>query len=158
MLARELGLNLEMADVECDSLLPAGLANWQPDAKSEKSLTDQLVEALQPYDGEIAAMISAKLEADGSDHTNDKFPVQLSTVDVEKGTARIALTAVPKDERFARCQANENVIEIESRRYSASPMVLQGPGAGPEITASGLFADILHLSRTLVEWNIPKIY
>lgn len=158
MLARELGLNLEMADVECDSLLPAGLANWQPDAKSDKSLTDQLVEALQPYDGEIAAMISAKLEADGSDHTNDKFPVQLSTVDVEKGTARIALTAVPKDERFARCQANENVIEIESRRYSASPMVLQGPGAGPEITASGLFADILHLSRTLVEWNIPKIY
>ena len=47
MLARELGLNLEMADVECDSLLPAGLANWQPDAKSDKSLTDQLVEALQ---------------------------------------------------------------------------------------------------------------
>jgi homoserine dehydrogenase len=36
-------------------------------------------------------------------------------------------------------------------------MVLQGYGAGADITASGLFADLLHLSRTLVEWNIPQI-
>ena len=49
------------------------------------------------------------------------------------------------------------MVEIFSRRYSKSPMVMQGPGAGPEITASGLFADLLHLSRTLVEWNIPVI-
>ena len=36
-------------------------------------------------------------------------------------------------------------------------MVLQGPGAGSEITASGLFSDLLHLSRSLVDWNIPTI-
>ena len=74
-----------------------------------------------------------------------------------EGTAKVTLEAVDKAARLARLQANENIIEISSRRYSASPMVLQGPGAGPEITASGLFADLLHLSRTLVEWNIPKI-
>ena len=47
-------------------------------------------------------------------------------------------------------------VEITSRRYSTSPMVLQGPGAGAGITASGLFSDVLHLSRTLVDWNIPN--
>ena len=36
-------------------------------------------------------------------------------------------------------------------------MILRGPGAGAATTASGLFADLLKLSRTLVEWNIPKI-
>ena len=72
------------------------------------------------------------------------------------GTARISIAQVDKESRIARCQANENIVEIESRRYSGSPMVLQGPGAGASITASGLFADVLQLSRTLVDWNIPE--
>jgi len=84
-------------------------------------------------------------------------PVQLAKVNVLEGTAAVELTSVPKDDRIARCRANENIVEISSRRYASSPMVLQGPGAGAEITASGLFADLLQLSRTLVEWNIPII-
>jgi homoserine dehydrogenase len=58
---------------------------------------------------------------------------------------------------FARCTSNENVIAISTQRYSPRPLIVQGPGAGPAITASGLFADLLALSRTLVDWNIPQI-
>jgi aspartokinase/homoserine dehydrogenase 1 len=78
-------------------------------------------------------------------------------VDVEKGIATVRLMPVPASDRVAQCHPNENVVEITTQRYSPRPMVLQGPGAGAEITASELFADLLHLARTLVEWNIPQI-
>jgi aspartokinase/homoserine dehydrogenase 1 len=86
-----------------------------------------------------------------------RLPVQLSEVDVEKGVATVKIVSLPAMERVAQCQANENIVEITTQRYSPRPMVLQGYGAGADITASGLFADLLHLSRTLVEWNIPQI-
>ena len=152
VLARELGLEINLDDVQWeDTLLPAALADWTPDtAAGSPKLGLQLVEALKPYDDEISARVTA-LMADG------KTPVQLCAVDVEAGTATIALEQVDSDSRLARCSANENIVEIYSRRYCDSPMVLQGPGAGAGITASGLFADLLHLSRTLVEWTIPII-
>ena len=77
---------------------------------------------------------------------------------VPHGRFTVMYVTVPASERLARCEANENVVEITTARYaSPTPMVLQGPGAGAAITASGLFADLLKLSRTLVEWNIPQI-
>ena len=151
VLARELGQDIELADVSCEPLLPEGLKAWEPDKSAgAPSIADQLIEALKPFDDEMRAKI------DGM-HSDDTVPVQLSTVDVEGGTATIELVTKPKASRIAMVSSNENFIEIESKRYSASPMILQGPGAGAEITASGLFADLLQLSRTLVEWNIPKI-
>ena len=66
------------------------------------------------------------------------------------------MTPSPRPQ-LTRAVGNDNIISITSRRYSPQPLVIQGPGAGAEITASGLFADLLHLSRTLVEWTIPKI-
>eukprot|EP00966_Prymnesium_polylepis_P195667 4535165-Prymnesium_polylepis.1 len=69
----------------------------------------------------------------------------------------MALTPLPPDNRMTRAVDNDNIIAITSGRYSPQPLVIQGPGAGADITASGLFADLLHLSRTLVEWTIPKI-
>ena len=154
VLARELGMQMTLDDVQVDSLLPGALQSWQPDASSDMSVAAQLVEALKPYDDEMGKVIADKVAASQID---EAVPAQVSRVDVAEGTAKVTLEAVNKAARLARLQANENIIEISSRRYSASPMVLQGPGAGPEITASGLFADLLHLSRTLVEWNIPKI-
>ena len=75
---------------------------------------------------------------------------------LEAGKATVeAFASVPKDDRIARCSGNEIIVEISSRRYSSSPMVLQGPGAGLQITAAGLFADLLRVSRSLVEWNLP---
>ena len=152
VLARELGLELEMEDVPWEEpLLPAELSDWQPDtSEGAASIGDQIVEALRPYDEAMGERVAALC-------TDGKVPVQLCAVDMNEGTASISLTAVDADSRVARCSSNENIVEIESRRYSRSPMVLQGPGAGAGITASGLFADVLHLSRTLVDWNIPSI-
>jgi len=151
VLARELGLRIELDDVPTDSLLPEGLSEWEPDTtEGAPSIVQQLVEALRPYDDEVAARVGAMAQ-DGH------APVQLSEVDVDAGTASIKLTSLLASERVAKCESNENIVEITTQRYSPRPMVLQGPGAGAEITASGLFADLLHLARTLVEWNIPQI-
>jgi len=148
VLGRELGLKLEVDDVKCESLLPAALENWVPDtAEGAPSIGEQLCKALEPYDGETAARVEAML-ADGH------VPVQLSTVDVASGTASVqAFAPLAKDDRVARCSGGEIIVQIASRRYSESPMVLQGPGAGLKITAAGLFADVLRLSRSLVEYG-----
>ena len=68
-----------------------------------------------------------------------------------------AWASAPKDgpvPRIALCRGGEVVVEISSRRYDDIPMVLQGPGAGLKITAAGVFADLLRLSRSLVSFNV----
>jgi len=150
VLGRELGLELEVEDVECESLLPVELREWAPDtAAGAAPLVEQLCAALEPFDEAAAKRVAEML-------AGDKVPVQLSTVDVGTGKASVkAFAAVPADDRIARCAGGDIVVEIFSRRYSESPMVLQGPGAGLKITAAGLFADLLRLSRSLVEFTMP---
>jgi len=148
VLGRDLGLELEVADVECESLLPATLQDWAPDTSDgAPPLIEQLCAALEPYDKATAERVSGML-AEGH------VPVQLSSVDVATGKASVkAFAPVNKEDRVARCAGGEIIVEICSRRYAESPMVLQGPGAGLKITAAGLFADLLRLSRSLVEFT-----
>jgi len=145
ILGRELGLKLEVEDVEVESLLPEELASWAPDTSSgAPPLADQLCEALEPYDERTSARVAAML-AEGA------VPVQLSTLDMATGKASVkAFAAIPTADRMAFSRGGDIMVEISSRRYSESPMVLQGPGAGLKITAAGLFADLLRLSRSLV--------
>ena len=155
VLARELGLAIELDDVHVDSLLPPELDGWTPDgAAGAPPVGEQLADALVPYDDAMAAKIGALLDHEGA----RRSAVQLCSVDVQTGRASVSIVSLdPAVDRVATCEANENLVEITTERYSPRPMVLQGPGAGAQITASGLFADLLHLSRTLVEWNIPQI-
>ena len=59
----------------------------------------------------------------------------------------IGLSEYPKDHAFSNIQLTDNIIQIQSDRYSKNPMVIQGPGAGPEVTAAGIFADIVTLIK-----------
>jgi aspartokinase/homoserine dehydrogenase 1 len=43
----------------------------------------------------------------------------------------------------------DNLVRFETRRYTPNPLVVQGPGAGPEVTAGGVFADLLRLAAYL---------
>jgi homoserine dehydrogenase len=151
VLGRELGLQLEVEDVECESLLPTELSDWAPDTSPDAPpLVDQLCKALEPYDVYTACRVSSML-ADGF------VPAQISTVDVTTGKASVkAFAALPAADRMSQCKGGDIIVEIKSRIYSESPMVLQGPGGGLEITAAGLFGDLLRLSRSLVEWNVRK--
>ena len=82
VLARDLGIELELSDVECESLLPAELKKWKPAAGTP--LVEQLCKALEPYDASTAERVNAMI-ADGF------VPVQLSKVDVATGKVRLSV-------------------------------------------------------------------
>jgi aspartokinase/homoserine dehydrogenase 1 len=50
---------------------------------------------------------------------------------------------------FARIQLTDNIVTFQTARYHENPLVVQGPGAGPEVTAGGVFADLLRLANYL---------
>jgi aspartokinase/homoserine dehydrogenase 1 len=65
----------------------------------------------------------------------------------ESGRGRVGLEEVAADHPCATLRGTDNLIVIHSDRYAETPLVIRGPGAGPEVTAGGLFADILRAVR-----------
>ena len=56
---------------------------------------------------------------------------------------------IPTTHPFARVQLTDNIVLFRTRRYRENPLVVQGPGAGREVTAAGVFADLLRLASYL---------
>ena len=65
------------------------------------------------------------------------------------GKASVGLVALPSDHSFAHIRLTDNVVQFTTKRYAQSPLVVQGPGAGPEVTAAGVFADLLRVAAGL---------
>ena len=113
-------------------------------------IIEQLCAALEPFDSIMTERVAEATK-------EDLVLTPRGLVDVEARKASFLFTPLPRDDRLTRAIGNDNIIAITSARYSPQPLVIQGPGAGADITAAGLFADLLGLSRTLVEWTIPKM-
>jgi aspartokinase/homoserine dehydrogenase 1 len=67
----------------------------------------------------------------------------------QDGKASVALRSYPTTHPFARIQLTDNIVLFRTARYNENPLVVQGPGAGREVTAAGVFADLLRLSSYL---------
>ena len=132
ILGREMGLELEMADVKVESLVPAGLDQGSIDDfmtnlhKHDSVMNDRLETARSK--GKVLRYVG-RLTADG------KATVGVVELDTKHAFANIALT--------------DNVVRFATRRYCDNPLIVQGPGAGPEVTAGGVFADLLRLAAYL---------
>ena len=70
-------------------------------------------------------------------------------LDGARPVARVGLAALPRAHAFAHLQLTDNVIQFTTRRYARNPLVVQGPGAGPDVTAAGVFADLLRVASSL---------
>jgi homoserine dehydrogenase len=68
---------------------------------------------------------------------------------LENGRARAGLKEFPRDHPVASAKGSDNVIAFTTTRYSRTPLVVQGPGAGADVTAMGVFSDILKLLHYL---------
>ena len=66
-----------------------------------------------------------------------------------RGTAEVGLVELPKDHAFAHIRLTDNVVQFTTARYRDNPLIVQGPGAGPEVTAAGVFADLLRIAASL---------
>jgi aspartokinase/homoserine dehydrogenase 1 len=69
---------------------------------------------------------------------------------IEEGSARLSLREEKPGSPFLTLVDTDNIVVITTDRYSSLPMVIKGPGAGAQVTAGGVFADIVRIARTLV--------
>ena len=65
------------------------------------------------------------------------------------GEATVGLQELDARHPFANIALTDNVVRFATRRYHDNPLIVQGPGAGPEVTAGGVFADLLRLATYL---------
>jgi aspartokinase/homoserine dehydrogenase 1 len=61
----------------------------------------------------------------------------------------VGLREYPPEHPFARITGSDNIVAFTTTRYDTQPLVVQGPGAGPQVTAGGVFADLLRLASYL---------
>ncbi|HEY0272268.1 MAG TPA: hypothetical protein VGC22_03735, partial [Chitinophaga sp.] len=65
----------------------------------------------------------------------------------ENGQASVGLQAVGPDHPFYNLQGKDNIVLFTTARYAEQPLIVKGAGAGADVTASGIFADIIRTAR-----------
>jgi aspartokinase/homoserine dehydrogenase 1 len=129
ILAREMGMDLELDDVDVESLVPEGL---------EHGSIDDFMAALPEHDDQMTAL----LEQAGEQGQVLRFVGAVN----RQGEASVRLRRYDEGHPFARIHLTDNIVQFRTRRYDENPLIVQGPGAGPEVTAGGIFADLLRLA------------
>ncbi|MEW6430997.1 MAG: bifunctional aspartate kinase/homoserine dehydrogenase I [Myxococcota bacterium] len=132
ILARENGWKIELEDVQLEGLVPDALAN---------ASADEFMARLEELDGPM----QARLDAAKKEGRVLRYVASL----VKGGGAKVGLVALPADHSFAHLKLTDNVVQFTTQRYRENPLVVQGPGAGPEVTAAGVFADLLRVATNL---------
>src|SRR5215213_1858851 len=116
ILAREMGLEVEMDSVQVESLV----------AEDDQTM---------------AALLSSAREA-------GQVVRYVGTID-SNGDLSARMRRYPVDHPFASLSGSDNIVSFQTARYNTQPMIVRGPGAGPEVTAAGVFADLLRLASFL---------
>jgi aspartokinase/homoserine dehydrogenase 1 len=132
ILGREMGVTLEMADVKVESLVPSGL---------EEGSIDEFLARLPQHDGRMRARFEAA-------QARGKVLRYVGRITAE-GEATVGVAELDAKHAFANIALTDNVVRFATSRYNNNPLIVQGPGAGPEVTAGGIFADLLRLSAYL---------
>jgi len=127
ILARAAGFAIESDEVEVHSLVPAGLATVP---------VEQLESELTQLDAPLANVLE-RARAEGK---SLRFVARF-----DGSRARVGVEAIGPRDPLAGGAGTDNRVAIWSDRYAAQPLVIQGPGAGPEVTAAALLDDVLGL-------------
>lgn len=130
ILARSAGHALDAQDVQIESLIPAELAGVDSAAFLARS-----TELDEPLEFRRAAAAR-----------RGRVPRFLARLDAS-GSASVGLVDVEPTHPAARLAGTDNLFALSTQRYRAQPLVIQGPGAGPDVTAQALLGDLLSLSR-----------
>jgi aspartokinase/homoserine dehydrogenase 1 len=132
ILARLIGRQMDLRDIAVDSLVPKALSGGK--------YSDRFLSAYTRNDRKMA----------------DRFRAAASRGNVlryvgtlEDGRARAGLKEFPSTHPVASAKGSDNVIAFTTKRYARTPLVVQGPGAGADVTAMGVFSDVLKLLHYL---------
>jgi len=132
ILAREAGWPLSLHDVAVESLVPPALA---------EIALDEFMARLDELDAPMAARLADAQAGCG-------VLRHVASLDRD-GRARVRLKALPAAHPFAHTRLTDNIVQFRTQRYRDNPLLVQGPGAGPEVTAAGVFADLLRIAESL---------
>jgi aspartokinase/homoserine dehydrogenase 1 len=132
ILARQIGLTMDLDDVRVDSLVPKALARGAYSAR--------FLSAFQQCDADLAARVK---------RAAGRGAVLRYVGTLEGGRARAGLKEFPRNHPVAAAKGSDNVIAFTTKRYAHTPLVVQGPGAGADVTAMGVFSDVLKLLHYL---------
>ena len=132
ILARETGLPLEADDVQIQAVLPDACRN----APTVEAFFTELKQADAHFDNLVQ-----KASAEGK--------VLRMVASLENGVASIGLQSVDASHPFYQLNGSDNMIVFTSERYKDRPLVVRGPGAGAEVTAAGIFSEIIRIGNYL---------
>ena len=129
ILAREAGEKMEMSDIENKSFMPASCM---------QGTVEDFYIAMAKEDGHFKKIF----EAAAKENKKLKFVASF-----ENGNASVGLQHVGPQSDFYHLYGKDNVVLFYTNRYPDQPLVVKGAGAGAEVTASGVFADVIRASR-----------
>jgi aspartokinase/homoserine dehydrogenase 1 len=128
IIARNAGFSLGSDEVQVEGLVPEALRGLDADAFLERL-------------GELDAPLAARHAEAAARGGVLRFLARLN----QRGLARVGLAEVPATHPAARLYGTDNQFALTTTRYNTQPLVIQGPGAGPEVTAQALLGDVLAL-------------
>ena len=126
ILARESGYNLELSDIENNSFLPK--------ESLETNNNNDFYESLLKYESHFQELFKKALDK----NSRLKYVAEFS-----EGKAKVGLQQIPADHPFYNLEGSDNIVLFYTDRYPIQPLQVKGAGAGADVTASGLFADVI---------------
>ena len=126
ILVRESGIQMELSDIENESFLPK--------ASAEAKSVDAFMESLKTE----ASHFNQLREAAEKNNSKLKFVASFN-----RGKAKVKLEQIPQDHPFYNLDGKDNIVLFYTNRYADQPLIIKGAGAGSEVTASGIFGDII---------------
>ncbi len=132
ILARETGLALDASEVEIENILP--------EACQKATSVDSFLEEVEKVDE-----VFEKMRVDAAKENK----MLRMIAQLENGKAKIGLQAVDPNHPFYSLSGSDNMIVFTTERYKDRPLVVRGPGAGAEVTAAGIFAEIITIGNFL---------
>jgi bifunctional aspartokinase / homoserine dehydrogenase 1 len=136
ILARVAGLELEEADVD--------IKNFLPQACLEAPTVEQFFKELASKSANFEEMLDSLAK-----HPLEKTGKLRMLAKIEAGKATIGLERVDVSNPFYNLEGSDNMIVFTTERYKERPLVVRGPGAGAEVTAAGIFAEIITIGNFL---------
>lgn len=122
-----------LEDLQVESLVPAALREVD---------VPTFLQKLPEHDADMASQLEDAQAA-------GEVLRYVGRYESASNSCSITLARYPSSHPFAALNGTDNIVQIQTERYDAQPLIIRGPGAGPEVTAAGCFADFLQLVRYL---------